>query len=228
MIIGEKIKEWFSLENSSDLTARLAGANDIRTALDIGCGAQSPFTQLRPGVTTVGLDSDEASLQTSRERNAHDHYIRANILKDDVKAVVKTASGVERFDIVGLFGVIEHLTKQLGYTFLQRCEELTDKFIVLETPNGFVPQGAELGNEHNRHLSGWFIHDFVGLGYTVVGTTGTRYLRGQVAGIKYPYRGVGSLDVVLARLLRANRNPRHAFNLFAYKDVRAVPPVLVT
>lgn len=223
MFIGEAIKSWFSLESAGDITERLAGAEECRTALDVGCGAESPLSRLRPKVKTVGVESSAESLELSKSRGAHDHYIQADVLKDDVEKLVSAAIGAERFDVVGLYNVIEHVPKHLGYDLLRRCEQLSQKFVFVETPNGFVPQGPEFGNEHQRHLSGWFITDFEGLGYTVLGTTGTRYLRGPLAGLKYPYPGVGSLDVMLARLLRAHRNPRHSFNLFAYKDVRGVP-----
>ena len=226
MLVGETIKKWLSLESAADITERIAVTNQCRTALDVGCGSESPFTRLRPGVTTVGIDTNESTLLRSKQSGAHDYYIEADILKDDIRERLPAETGIGRVDIVGLIGVIEHLPKQLGYELLARCEEIADKFVVLETPNGFVPQGPEFGNEHQRHLSGWFIHDFEGLGYSVVGTTGTRYLRGQAAGLKYPYRGVGSIDVLLARALRADRNPRHAFNLFAYKDIRGVPAIL--
>jgi hypothetical protein len=89
-------------------------------------------------------------------------------------------------------------------------------------PHGFVEQGPEFGNEFQRHLSAWFIHDFEGLGYKVYGTTGTRYLRGYMAGPKYSFPGCIILDELLTLLLRINTHPRHAFNLVAIKDVRGV------
>ena len=117
----------------------------------------------------------------------------------------------------------EHLPKSKGYEILERCEQLTSKYIILETPNGFVEQGPEFGNEFQRHLSGWFIHDFEGRGYRVHGTLGTRYFRGYAGGAKYDFPGCILLDEMLTLFLRVNRSPRHAFNLVAIKDVRGVP-----
>ena len=97
------------------------------------------------------------------------------------------------------------------------------KYILLETPHGFVPQGPEFGNEFQRHHSGWFINEFEGRGYTVHGTTGTRYLRGYMAGPRCNFPGCLLLDEALTLLLRINRKPKHAFNLVAIKDVRGVP-----
>ena len=81
----------------------------------------------------------------------------------------------------------------------------------------------EFGNEYQRHCSGWFIHEFEGHGYTVHGTTGTRYLRGYMAGPRYGFPGCLLLDEALTLVLRINRKPKHAFNLLAVKDVRGVP-----
>jgi hypothetical protein len=119
--------------------------------------------------------------------------------------------------------VVENLPKRVGLELLERCEQLTSKFLMVETPNGFVEQGPEFGNEYERHLSGWFPHDFQGLGYQVYGTSGTRYLRGYASGLKWQIKGLASLDVLLARLLRVDKHSKYAYNILAVKDVRGVP-----
>jgi hypothetical protein len=219
--IGRLISNKLSLPGAADWTKRLVLENNCATALDVGCGIESHLTLLRPAVRTVGVDSSEESLEIARKHDVHDQYICADILKQDLTALLPAEFG-GKVDLVSLYGVIEHLPKSKGYELLDACERLTRKFVVLETPNGFLAQGPEFGNEHMRHLSGWFPHDFKGLGYEVVGTTGTRYIRGYGGGLKYPYKGFGSLDVVLSRVLRVGSNIQHAFNLFAYKDVRGV------
>src|SRR6185295_2148371 len=107
-----------------------------------------------------------------------------------------------KFDLVTLYDVIEHLPKKQGFDLLEKCEELSSKYVLLQTPNGFLEQGPEFGNEHQRHLSGWFPHDFEGLGYKVYGTTGTKYLRGYGAGPKRDFFGWGACDILLGGLLR--------------------------
>jgi len=152
----------------------------------------------------------------------HDHYILADIIKDDLDDVLTKFDG-RKFDLVTLYDVIEHLPKKLGYELLERCERLTSKYVLLQTPNGFLEQGPEFENQHMRHLSGWFPHDFIGLGYQVYGSVGTKYLRGYAAGPKYNFFGWQTCDVALARLLRVHKYPKRAFSLVAIKDVRGVP-----
>ena len=122
-----------------------------------------------------------------------------------------------------LFDVIEHFPKRQGFELLERCERLTCKYIVVFTPNGFVEQGPEHGNEFQRHLSGWFIHDFEGLGYAVRGAIGAKVFRGYNGLVRYHFPGAAFCDVLLAWLLRIERKPRRAFSLIAIKDVRGVP-----
>ncbi len=200
--------------SAADFTAQLVATGEVKTALDIGCGTLSHLSSFRPGVQTTGLDAHVEAIDLARQRNVHDHYIQADILSDDLDAT---------FDLVTLYGLIEHLPKAEGLELLDRIETLSAKYILLETPNGFVPQGPEFGNTFQRHRSGWFIHEFEGRGYTVYGTTGTRYLRGYMAGPKCNLPGCLLLDEALTLLLRINRKPKHAFNLVAVKDVRGVP-----
>jgi hypothetical protein len=211
-----------------DYTKKLVETGDCHLALDIGCGNFSYLSAFRPSVITVGLDAFPEAIAQSKAKNVHDHYILADVLKDDLGSILKQVGDLGKFDLVSLYGVIEHFPKRQGYEMLERCEQLTSKYLILETPHGFVEQGPEFGNEFQRHLSGWFISDFEGLGYKVYGTTGTRYLRGYVAGPKYDFPGCILLDEFLTLMLQINRHPKHAFNLVAIKDVRGVPARLGT
>ena len=207
---------------ASDYTKRILGKAECNLALDVGCGSYSPLSQFRPQVTTVGLDAFPQAIEEARANGDHDHYVVADVLTENLDDLLANCGG-QKFDLVTLYDVIEHLPKRRGYDLLARCEELTSKYVLLQTPNGFLEQGPEGGNEHQRHLSGWFPHDFEGLGYKVYGTTGTKYLRGYAAGPKYDFFGWMTCDILLARLLRTHKRPRRAFNLVAIKDVRGVP-----
>jgi len=219
--VAKLARKLLNLPTAAERTAQLLTDPDCRVALDVGCGGASNLTALRPRIMTVGVDGHAPALALSRSRDAHDHYVHADILKSNLTELTERA-GVEKFDLVTLIGVIEHVPKRIGFKLLERCEELSCKYVLVETPNGFVPQGPEFGNEFQRHLSGWFQHDFEGSGYDVYGTTGTKYLRGYGAQKKWDLPGVITLDFLLARALFAHRWPRHAFNLIAIKDVRGV------
>jgi SAM-dependent methyltransferase len=206
-----------------DYTRHLTETGECRLALDIGCGSYSHLSAFRPKLQTAGIDAHAAAIEKARARKIHDHYFVADVLKEDPEAILKRTGELGTFDIVSLYSVIEHLPKRLGFELLERCEKLTSKYVIVETPNGFVEQGPEFGNEFQRHVSGWFVHDFEGMGYKVYGVTGTRYLRGYMAGPRYSFPGCILLDEMLTLFLRINKRPRHAFNLVAIKDVRGVP-----
>lgn len=206
---------------------RLAADPECRTALDIGCGERSFISRFRPRIKTIGLDAFEGAIERSREMNLHDSYILANVIDTPLDRLLEMNGG-ERFDIVVLSDVIEHLPKAMGLVLLEKCEALTAKYIILQTPNGFVEQGPEFGNIYQRHLSGWFPHDFAGLGYTVAGCYGTKFFHGYGGQFKWRFPGVVLADFLLGILFRLEQRPKRSFNLAAWKDVRGVPSRLAT
>lgn len=203
-------------------TQAVIDSADCRVLVDIGCGSASPFTGLRGRFITVGVEAFAPALAVAKSNGAHNHYIFADVLSEDISQRLGLM-GIERVDVVAAYQVVEHLSKDRGLALLDRMESLTSKYVIVETPNGFREQGPEFGNEMQRHLSGWFIHDFEGRGYHVFGSTGTRHLRGYASGPRYSFKGCASLDMVLARALMIRRFPRHAYNLLAIKDVRGAP-----
>jgi hypothetical protein len=222
MSLIASLKARFRLRDSGDLLAELFAAHDCRVALDIGCGPTSALSRFRPHVRTFGVDASAEAVAAAQAAGAHDRYLVADILKLSSGELLEQA-GVERFDVVTLFDVIEHVPKRLGWELLERCEALTGKFVVLQTPCGFVEQGPEFGNEYQRHLSGWFVQDLEGLGYTVKGTSGCRWFHGYAGAYRPAWPGMKYLDVLAGHLLRTYHRPQRAFNLLAYKDVRGVP-----
>ena len=198
------------------------GKGECRLTLDVGCGGYSQLSRFRPQITTVGLDVFPEAIEKSKSNDSHDQYIIADILTESCDKLLANVGG-NKFDLVLLYDVIEHVPKREGYELLEKCEQLTSKYVLLQTPNGFLEQGPEFGNEHQRHLSGWFPQELAGLGYRVYGATGTKYLRGYAAGAKYNFPGWMTCDIVLAALLGLRKHTRHAFNLVAIKDVRGVP-----
>src|SRR5688500_18215188 len=223
MSFVQAIRQRLRPMNVADYTRGLIETQECRVGVDVGCGSYSHLSAFRPKVVTIGIDAFPEAIAKAKERNLHDHYIVADILKTKIEDILGQISGIGSVDVVCLYEVIEHFPKSAGFEILERCEELTTKYVILETPNGFVEQGPEFGNPFQRHLSGWYIHDFAGLGYKVFGTTGTRYLREYAAGPKYDYPGCILLDEFLTLFLGINRHPKHAYNLVAIKDIRGVP-----
>ncbi len=206
---------------AEDYLQQMIERGDCQTALDIGCGNASKLSPFRPGIRTVGLDAFEGALAEARARGQHDDYVLADILKVSPETILEPFGG-RRFDLITLIDVIEHLPKRQGFELLEKCERLTCKYILVQTPNGFLEQGPEFGNEFQRHLSGWFAHDFEGMAYTVHGS-GIKALRGYSAKPRYNFPGALKCDALLSRLLRVDKNYHRAFGLIAIKDVRGVP-----
>ncbi len=222
MIIGSLIQRLVRLPSALDYTQEIIRRPDCRLVLDVGCGSASRLSVFRPDITTVGIDAFPQAIEEARQANSHDAYILADVIKANPVEILEQFDG-RKFDLITLYGVIEHLPKKLGFELLEKCEQLTDQYILLETPNGFVEQGPEFGNEYQKHMSGWFPHDFQGLGYKIYGTTGTKYLLGYAAGPKYNIKGLATCDAIAAKLLCVHKHFKHAFNLVAIKDLRGVP-----
>lgn len=191
-----------------DYTRLLIQGRGIKTALDIGAGSHSMLSQFRPaGLHLTAIEPDE--LSALRLEGFVDRLIskRWHDALEDL--------GGECFDLITLYGVIEHMDKPGGNALLDSIERASSKYILIETPNGFVYQGPEFGNPLQRHRSGWFVEDFLGRGYSVFGTTGTRWGRGYMARARIPI----FMEELLTLVLRINRHPRLAFNLVAIKNL---------
>ena len=133
------LREILRPKNALDFTAGLIADGKVQTAIDIGCGCNSHLSQFRPGIQTIGIDSDLVSIHLSKERSLHDHYVQANILTEDVGSLLEKVGLPRKADLVGLYGVIEHLPRHLGFELLKACKAITNRYIILETPHGFVP-----------------------------------------------------------------------------------------
>jgi len=217
--VGERVARVLRVPRGGHIGQKLASACDPgSTLLDIGCGPGSPARLYAPDLHLIGVDADEGTLSTARSGGTHDTFVQAD-LRVDAERISRLLEQ-QNVQLVLLRHVIEHVPKRIGFDLLELAETVTRRFVLVETPNDFLPQGPEFGVEFQRHESGWFQHDFVGLGYSVIGTAGTRYLRGYAGKPRIPCRGGATLDFVAARMLWIDRFPKHAFELTAWKDVR--------
>jgi len=151
MKFHERIYRRLALPGAASYIEPLGKTGGCRTALDIGCGSSSTLTIFRPPLVTLGMDAFPVAIDAAKARGVHDHYILGDVPKDPLEDALERFGG--KVDLVTLFSVIEHLPKHAGYQFLDACEKLTGKCVLLETPNGFLPRGPEYGNQRQRRLS---------------------------------------------------------------------------
>jgi hypothetical protein len=116
---------WVSL-----LKSELTTCNSV---LDLGCGYNSPIQHCNVPFS-VGVELFDPYLQESKRRAIHNEYIKANIMKVELKP--------KCFDAVVAIEVLEHLTKEEGYTLIERMERWSRKKVVVTTPNGYLPQDS--------------------------------------------------------------------------------------
>ena len=76
------------------------------------------------------------------------------------------------FDIVYALDIIEHLLKSESEELMRQCKSMAKKAVVIETPNGYVPQNIDIqgfeGHEYQTHRSGWTVDELEGLGFQCV------------------------------------------------------------
>lgn len=188
---------------------------NCRSALDVGAGTVSVLSELRGELRSTAVDAFAPSIETARSAGLHDEYVVGDMLEHDF--------GGATFDAVVANEVIEHMEKWQGWALLKRMEQLASKVVIITTPNGFQPQAAEYGNPWQRHRSGWFTHDFRGLGYEVEGIFGPKVLRGYAG--RPRWRGA-RLWVPMSEVtgLLLTPWPQLHYGLLAVKHLTAAPP----
>jgi len=124
------------------------------------------------------------------------------------------------FECVVAFDLIEHLEKSEGLRLLDDMERIASRKVVVFTPNGFLPQGALGGNEHQIHRSGWTVSEMRSRGYRVIGVHGIKSFLGEESLPRWkPYKfwyGASVFTQPLCAML-----PGLAFQIFCVKYINA-------
>lgn len=194
------------------LEVELAGCNSV---LDIGCGFNSPIRSVQKTFYSEGIDIHKPSIIKSKKNKIHDKYVIGDI--QDITKYYKYKS----FDAVIAIDVIEHFEKKDALVLLKEMEKIARKKIIILTPNGFVNQGHYDNSYYQKHKSGWHKKDFVLHGYKVYGLRGLKYIRKELAALKYkPWIIWGFISFISEPLLYYF--PDISFDLFAIKDLKRV------
>jgi ubiquinone/menaquinone biosynthesis C-methylase UbiE len=184
-----------------------------QTVLDVGCGSNSPLQYLSGAYQLTGVDGFAQAIEESKSKNIHQKYYHADI--KNLSRKFKSNS----FNAVIALDVIEHLVKKDGYKLLKDMERIASKKVILNTPNGFVPQHCKKNNLQ-EHLSGWVKKDFEELGYKVYGMYGLRFLRKGGGELKIKPKVISGSISALSHILLTKHLPQLAYSLTAVKDLR--------
>lgn len=141
--------------------AGLWSFGSIESVLDVACGL-SLKSKFLPAQIRVGID-------------VHEPYLRA--IESDVPYVVMKGDVrnlrehflENSFDIVYALNIVEHLEKEEALQLVGECKSIAKLAVVLDTPNGYVPQNIDIqgfGADHwETHRCGWTVSEFEDLGF---------------------------------------------------------------
>ena len=145
--------------------------------LDLGCGSNSPISQV-PGITySIGVDIYKPALDESKGKGIHSEYILSDITKVEFKK--------NSFDAVICLAVLEYLPKEEGLKLIKKMENWARKKIIIAVPNGYQYQDAYDGNPYQVHRSSWSVKEFKELGFKIYGMHGWKVLRGELGKIRF-------------------------------------------
>lgn len=136
----------------------------VGTILDVACGLSFKSKFIEADLR-VGVDIHEKYFE----------HIEAKVPYAVVKYDVRKLEEIfvdKSFDFVMALDIVEHLEKDEALHMMAICEKIARKAVVIETPEGFVPQNIDIqghgGDEWQTHRSGWEAKDFTDRGYSVV------------------------------------------------------------
>lgn len=193
----------------SELNRILGGCNSI---LDVGCGEGSPL-RFFDFTYTVGIDGYLPAIEKSKREKIHHKYIHGTV--EDLKKYF----GQKTFDACIAIDLIEHLPKNAGYQLLNDMESRAKKYVVIFTPNGFIPQ-YDKKNKLQEHLSGWTPGEMRRCGFNVIGIFGHKALRGEKYLLKWKPKLISGLISEVSQHLYTRNHPEQAAALLCWKKVR--------
>lgn len=130
----------------------------VEPILDLGCHIGDTFYYMKFKGYIVGIDVHSDYFSKCIERGIYQDLIELN-LKD---LPISRA----RFGCVTAFFVLEHLEKRDGLILLDKMEKLGENNVVV-VPLGHRSQESVDGNTFQKHLSSWFVKDFLDRGFQV-------------------------------------------------------------
>ena len=136
----------------------------ISTILDVACGLSLKSQYLKADIR-VGVDIYRPYLAKIEAKVPYTTVVH------DVRRLDEVF--IERsFDIVLMLDIIEHLEKEESLALLQTAERLAKVAVIIETPEGYVPQNIDIwghgGDEFQTHRCGWEKAELEGTGYQVI------------------------------------------------------------
>ena len=137
---------------------------EVKTVLDVACGLSLKSQYLSPEII-VGVD-------------VHEPYLRAietEIPYAVIKCDVRNISDIfipNSFDVVYALDIIEHLEKDESLELIKSCIDIAKKAVLVETPNGYVPQNIDIqgfdADHWQTHRCGWEVSELEELGFDCV------------------------------------------------------------
>jgi hypothetical protein len=194
---------------------RISNKQQIKI-LDLGAGPaqyyEKLFLESAPTLITVDLmDAFPFEGKPDTAPNVSIERIRGVVPGDLSK--IQTNS----YDLVVAFDLIEHLSREQGYSLLYEIDRIAEHASVIFTPNGFVWQPPTPRNSFDAHLSGWTPAELRSLGWKKIkGHVGAKKFRGPYAlpSVNLRNRIIKNLDFIA-----------NVYSQFAYKHAFAFTAV---
>jgi len=137
---------------------------EIKTVLDVACGLALKSKYLSPDLI-VGVDMHVPYL------NAIVSKVPYAVVQYDVRKL-RDIFIEDSFDVVYAIDILEHLECPDAYSMIDQCKEIARKAVVVETPNGFIPQNLDIqgfgAHKYQTHRSGWTVKDLRAVGFECV------------------------------------------------------------
>jgi 2-polyprenyl-3-methyl-5-hydroxy-6-metoxy-1,4-benzoquinol methylase len=137
---------------------------EIKSILDVACGLSLKSKYIKADIR-VGVDIYKEYF----------NHIETDVEYIPVVYDVRKMQDIflpKTFDIVLALDIVEHLEKEESLELLKQCEKFARKAVIIETPNGYIPQNIDIlghgGHEFQTHRCGWTVEELEKLGFKTI------------------------------------------------------------